>query len=62
MDPVKVSQLVGAYGVLHNIAILRNDVYDPRENLLENDQPNVPPYDGPEDGLKIRDYICEHHF
>ena len=62
MDPIKVSQLVGACAVLHNIAIRRNDVYDPRENLLENDQPDVPPYDGPEDGLKIRDYICQHYF
>ena len=25
--------------------------------MLENDQPDVPPYAGPEDGLQIRDYI-----
>jgi len=31
MDLVQVSQLAGASAVLHNIAILRNDVYDPRE-------------------------------
>ena len=62
MDPVKVSQLIGACAVLHNIAILRNDMYDPGEAMLENDQPDVPPYDGPEDGLQIRDYICEHYF
>ena len=62
MDPVKVSQLIGACAVLHNIAILQNDMYDPGEAMLENDQPDVPPYDGPEDGLQIRDYICEHYF
>ena len=62
MDPVKVSQLIGACAVLHNIAILWNDMYDPGEAMLENDQPDVPPYDGPEDGLQIRDYICEHYF
>ena len=62
MDPVKVSQLIGACAVLHNIAILRNYMYDPGEAMLENDQPDVPPYDGPEDGLQIRDCICEHYF
>ena len=42
MDPVKVSQLIGACAVLHNIAILRNDMYNPGEAMLENDQPEVP--------------------
>ena len=27
---------------LHNIAVLPNDMYDPGETLLENDQPDVP--------------------
>ena len=43
MDPIKVLHLVAACAVLHNIAILQNDVYDPGEKLLENDQPDVPP-------------------
>ena len=37
-------------------------MYDPGEAMLANDQPDVPPYDGPEDGLQIRDNICEHYF
>ncbi|XP_032238952.1 putative nuclease HARBI1 [Nematostella vectensis] len=63
VDPSKATLLIGACAVLHNIAIIRNDVYNPpRGVVFEDDQPEVPPYEGPEDGLRIREYICQNYF
>lgn len=62
MHPNKVALLIGACAVLHNIAILRNDLYNPRNDTAEDDQPDVEPYDGDQDGLLIRDYVCENFF
>jgi hypothetical protein len=44
MKPGKVCRLVLACAVLHNIAIKRN------EALVDNDQPQIPPFNGQQDG------------
>ncbi|XP_048581429.1 uncharacterized protein LOC116601989 isoform X1 [Nematostella vectensis] len=43
MDPSKATLLIGACAVLHNISIIKNDVYNPRGVVFEDDQPEVPP-------------------
>ena len=60
MSPEKTCQLIGACAVLHNIAVLRNE---PIDGLLpDEDQPDIAPYHGPENGKAVRDYICNTFF
>ena len=60
MNPEKTCQLIGACAVLHNIALLQNE---PIGGLLQNeDQPDIAPYHGPENGKAVRDYICNIFF
>ena len=60
MNPEKTCQLIGACAVLHNIALLQNE---PIHGLLQNeDQPDIAPYHGPENGKAVRDYICNTFF
>ncbi|XP_048578055.1 putative nuclease HARBI1, partial [Nematostella vectensis] len=61
MKPEKVSQLIGACAVLHNIAILRNDIYD-GPAAGPDDEPDLNVYQGPEDGKIIRDFISNSYF
>ncbi|XP_048575395.1 putative nuclease HARBI1 [Nematostella vectensis] len=61
MKPEKVSQLLGACAVLHNIAILRNDIYD-GPAAGPDDEPDLNVYQGPEDGKIIRDFISNSNF
>ena len=60
MNPEKTCQLIGACAVLNNIALLQNE---PIDGLLHNeDQPDIGPYHGPENGKAVRDYICNTFF
>ena len=63
MKPGKVCRLVIACAVLHNIARKRN------EPLVENDQddhhddqPQIPPFNGQQDGRGIRSHFAESFF
>ena len=59
MHPEKVCQLIGACAILHNIAIAFNE---PMEDLDDDDEPEVPEYQGPEGGRLIRDHIANTFF
>ena len=62
MAPEKVCQIIGAYAVLHNIAINRNE---PMEDGIDQEDElfvDVDHYNGPEQGLAIRDHICNTLF
>ena len=60
MAPEKVCLIIGACAVLHNIAVLLN------EPLTDADLPDEVPegevYDGPQQGLTIRNHICNTFF
>ncbi|CAC5387967.1 HARBI1 [Mytilus coruscus] len=61
MKPEKVCRIIGAYAVLHNIAVLR------KEPLDETPCINPPPvpanaYNGPQGGNTVRDYIARSFF
>ena len=59
MAPEKVCMIVGACEMLHNIALLLNE---PMEDEEVKELPDVDPYHGPQQGLSIRDYICQTFF
>ena len=55
MKPEKVSIIIGACAILHNIAILRKE---PLDGYAEaDDQPNLVCFCGPEDDKVIQDHI-----
>ena len=60
MKPEKVCMVIGAYAVLHNIAILRKEPLDGHAEA--DDQPDLICYRGPEDGKVTRDHICNNFF
>ena len=55
MAPEKVCLIIGAYAVLHNIAVLLNEPMDDAD--LPDEVPEVEVYDGPQQGLTIRNHI-----
>ena len=56
VKPEKTYLVIGACGVLQNIAIKRNE---PIDGILPNeDQPDITPYHGPENGKVVRDHVC----
>ena len=55
MKPDKVCTLTGACAVLHNISIILND-------NIDDDQPELVPYHGPDQGRLLRDHICDTFF
>ena len=56
MAPEKVCMIVGACAVLHNIALL---LHEPMEDEEVEELADVDPYHGPQQGLSIRDHICQ---
>ena len=60
MKPEKVCTLIGACAVLHNISIIRNDSSD--DDPIDDDQPELVPYYGPDQGRLIREHICNTFF
>ena len=59
MAPRKVCLIVGACAVLHNIAI---QLHEPMEDEELDLVADVDSYHGPQQGLLIRDHICETFF
>ena len=59
MAPRKVCLIVGACAVLHNIAV---QLHEPMEDGEVDLLADVDPYHGPQQGLLIRDHICETFF
>ena len=61
MAPKKVCLIIGACAVLHNIAVLLNEpMMDDAD--LPDEVPEVEVYDGPQQGLTIRNHICNTFF
>lgn len=60
MKPEKVCTLIGACAVLHNISIRLNDDID--DDPFDDDQPELVPYHGPDQGRLLRDHICNTFF
>ncbi|CAG2189723.1 HARBI1 [Mytilus edulis] len=61
MKPDKACRIIIACGILHNIAIMRNEPEVAEEQLIDN-QPQMPPYNGPQDGKGIRDHFATTFF
>ena len=59
MAPEKVCMIMGACAVLHNIALL---LHEPMEDEEVEELADVDPYHGPQQGLSIRDHICQTFF
>ena len=60
MKPEKVSIIIQACAVLHNIAILRKERLDGYAEA--DDQPILVCFCGPEDDQVIRNHICNTFF
>ena len=56
MKPEKVCTLIDACAVLHNISIILNDSIG--DDPIDDDQPELVPYYGPNPGRLIREHIC----
>ena len=56
MAPEKVYMIGGACAVLHNIALL---LHKPMEDKEVEELADVDPYHRPQQGLSIRDNICQ---
>ena len=56
MAPEKVYMIGGACAVLHNIALL---LHKPMEDKEVEELADVHPYHGTQQGLSIRDHICQ---
>lgn len=59
MGPKKVCVIVGACAVLHNIAVR---LHEPMEDKEVDELADVDPYHGPQQGLSLRDHICQTFF
>ena len=63
MPPEKVCMIVGACTVLHNIALqLHEPMEDEEVDELADELADVDPYHGPQQGLALRDHICQTFF
>jgi len=60
MAPEKVCLIIGACAVLHNIAVLLNEPM--KDGDLVDEIAEVEVYDGPRQGLAIRNHICHPFF
>ena len=60
MAPEKVCLIIGACAGLHNIAVLLNKPTDDAD--LPDEVPEGEVYDGPQQGLTIRNHICNTFF
>ena len=59
MAPEKVCMIVGACAVLHNIAL---QLHEPMEDEEVDELADVDPYHEPQQGLSLRDHICQTFF
>lgn len=60
MEPEKVCIIIGACAVLHNIAVLLNEPMD--DDYDDDDDQIFEQYDGIQQGLHVRDHICNTFF
>lgn len=60
MAPEKVCMIVGACAVLHNMIALQ--LHEPMEDGEVDELADVDPYHGPQQGLSLRDHICQKFF
>ncbi|XP_061170415.1 putative nuclease HARBI1 [Saccostrea echinata] len=60
MKPDRACRIIIACAVLHNIAINLGEPED--EDEVEEDQPQMPAFQGPQDGRGVRDYVKQHYF
>lgn len=60
MAPEKVCSVIGACGVLHNITVVLNEPME--DDDIPEDEIAVEIYNGPQQGLAIRDHICNTFF
>ena len=60
MAPEKVCLIIGACAMLHNIAVLLNEPME--DGDLPDEIAEVEVYDGPQQGLAIRNHICHTFF
>lgn len=61
MKPHRVCKIVIACAVLHNICIRLGEP-DEEDQDEEDDQPQLIPYQGQQDGKGIRDYVTQQYF
>ncbi|XP_053385903.1 putative nuclease HARBI1 isoform X1 [Mercenaria mercenaria] len=61
MKPAKVSRVIVACAVLHNLAILWNEP-EPQEPQDDDEQPQPDQYQGPQDGRGVRNYVTNTFF
>jgi hypothetical protein len=61
MKPKKVSRIIIACAVLHNLAIMWNEADDQVDDE-DNDQPDQDTFNGPQDGRGIREHITRSFF
>ncbi|XP_071138653.1 putative nuclease HARBI1 [Mytilus edulis] len=61
MKPDKACRIIIACGILHKIAIMRNEPEVEEEQLIDN-QPQMPPYNGSQDGKGTRDHFATTFF
>ena len=59
MAPEKVCVILGTYAVLHNIAL---QLHEPMEDEEVDELADVDPNHGPQQGLSLRDHICQTVF
>ncbi|XP_046575474.1 putative nuclease HARBI1 [Haliotis rubra] len=62
MNPGKVCKIILTCAILHNIAILRNEVLDVDDAHVRQDQPLIDHYRGRNDDKAIRDHIASTFF
>ena len=62
MEPHKVSKIVLACAILHNISKEYNEPDIDVDAQVGLQQPAHVPYEGPEDGGLIKDHITQNYF
>ena len=60
MHPEKVCKVIGACGVLHNIAVMFNEPFEDDEE--HQNEPDIHIYQGPEEERLVRDHIANTFF
>ena len=60
MHPEKVCKVIGACGVLHNIAVMFNEPFEDDEE--HQNEPDIHIYQGPDEGRLVRDHIANTFF
>ena len=62
MKPEKVCRIIGACAILHNIALLRNEPLDGDDAQQQEQQVDVPGFQGRQDDRNIREHNAREIF